>query len=360
MTRQQLFDIQINSFNADIYKRAKYEWDHMSKPIDGMGDFEEVVCKIAAIQNSIIPNIDNRALLVFCADNGIVENGVTQCGQDVTWKVAKALGEGISTSNSLAKSVNTKVVAVDVGINFTEKLPGVLDYKVSTGTKNFICEPAMTEEQLLKAIEAGIECVRIQAESGVKLIASGEMGIGNTTTSAAVLTAVLDIDSDDIVGRGAGLNDEGLKRKRVVVKTGINNYQDIFAGALDEKNRCFDILRCLGGFDIASLTGAFIGGAIYGIPVIIDGLISAVAALLSNTFVHGVSDYMIASHSGREKGVSVVLKRLGMTPYINGNMALGEGTGALMLISLLDSALFLYKNGIKFNDAGIDDYERFE
>lgn len=360
MTKQELFDISISETNNDIYRKTKEMWDHLSKPIDGMGDFEEIICQIAAIQNNVMPNIDNKVLIVYCSDNGIVSRNVTQSGQDVTYKVACALGEGKSTACCLAVNSNTKVLPVDIGINNANKIDGVAYEKISMGTKDFLEEPAMSERQLLTALEVGIHMVAKQVSQGYGLVATGEMGIGNTTTSAAVLAALLGVAGDEIVGRGAGLDDSRLATKKIVVNEGIKKYQDIFSSTNDAKEHCFEILRCLGGYDIAAMCGTFIGGAIYKVPVIIDGLISSVAALIAEILVPGTKAYMIASHSGREKGTGIVLKMLGKYPAINGNMALGEGTGAIMMISLIDNALYLYKHGIRFTDAGIEDYERFD
>ncbi len=359
MTKQELFNIDISNTSEEIYVASKHKWDSLSKPLDGMGDFEELICKLASIQEKIIPDIDNRTLLVFCADNGVVANGISQSGQEVTAKVARMLGAGESAAATIAKAVNAKLITVDVGINADNEIAGVINNKVAKGTEDFLIRPAMTEEELVKAIQTGIELVQNQARAGAKLIVTGEMGIGNTTTSTAVLATLLDIDSELITGRGAGLDNEGLIRKREVIRSGIDKYSVYFSSIKDEKARSFEILRCLGGLDIAAMCGAFIGGAMAKLPVLIDGVISATAALLADRIVPGSRAYMIASHSGREKGISLALEELGLKTYIAGNMALGEGTGALMLLSLIDNALFLYKNGLSFEGAGIEEYERF-
>lgn len=359
MTKQELFDLTITDIDKDLFLKAKNQWDHISKPLDGMGDFEEIICRIAAIQKNVHPDISNRTLLVYCSDNGIVGRGVSQSEQDITFKVAQTLAAGTSSACCLAKRVNTSVLPIDIGINSDMRIPGVRDCKVASGTQDFLMEPAMTEEEVLRAIETGIRMVCEQKNKGTGLIATGEMGIGNTTTSAAVLSALLNIDSESTVGRGAGLDDNGLEKKKTVVREGIARYREIFDNAADEKNRGFEILRYLGGLDIAAMCGTFIGGALYGIPIVIDGVISAVSALLAQIMVPGTKEYMIASHSGKEKGTGIVLGELGLKPFIGGNMSLGEGTGALMMISLLDNALFFYINGSRFEDAGIEDYERF-
>lgn len=358
MTKQELFEIKVNSISKEIYDEAKKQWDSLSKPLDGMGDFEEIICQIAAISGEVYPDIAQRVLMVFCADNGIVAEHISQSGQDITRKVAYALGQNRSAACCLAKSVNTKVLPVDMGINCDEKIEGVLDRKIAMGTKDFLINPSMTEEQVLCAIATGIELVKEAVENGEKLIATGEMGIGNTTTSTAVLCAVLDIDSDIITGKGSGLKEDSLKHKKEVIKEGIKKYRNVYNKEV-EQERCFEILRCLGGLDIAAMCGTFIGGAMYGVPVVIDGLISSVAALLANRLVNGTNQYMIASHSGKEQGTAYALEALGLKAVLKGNMALGEGTGALMAIPLIDSALYLYRNGTRFESNGIENYERY-
>ena len=359
MTKQELFNIQIADTSSEHYLKAKRIWDSISKPIDGLGDFEDAICQIAAVKRDLLPSIDKRVLIVFCADNGIVSEGVSQSSQDITTKVAEALGNNTSSACCLAKCVSAKVCAVDVGINCDDDIKGILPKKIVKGTKNFLTEPAMTHGEVLDAIELGIKLVEELAKEEVDIIATGEMGIGNTTTATAVLAALTGMDSEALVGRGAGLDDQGFENKKRVIKSGIAKYKEQINKACDEKEKAFEILSCLGGLDIAAMCGVFIGGALYQIPIVIDGMISAVSALLSQIICPGTRNYMIASHSGREKGISCVLEILGKKPYINGNMALGEGTGALMVLPLIDSALFFYKNGLRFENAGIENYERY-
>ena len=371
LDKKALFDIEIIEPDRGIYRKAHEIWDGISKPIDGLGDFEELICKIAAIQHTERPGAEKRIAVIFCADNGIVEAGISQSDKSITKAVAVALGKRISSACTLAKSSKVGVLPVDIGIDCDEKIEGVRNLKVSKGTKNFLEEPAMTKEQVLLAIERGMELAGELKDQGYEIISTGEMGIGNTTTSAAVLAVLLGIDSDDITGRGAGLDNEGLLRKMKVIREGIKKYgfhlHDQRSGSgpdEDEssdcqKNRAFEALRCLGGLDIAALTGLFIGGAKYHIPVVIDGVISSTAAVLAQTLVPGCKDYMIASHKGREQGNDLALKYLGLKPYIAGNMALGEGTGAIMLFPLMDVVLDYYLNGAKFGDYEIDEYERF-
>jgi nicotinate-nucleotide--dimethylbenzimidazole phosphoribosyltransferase len=357
LDKRSLFEFKIERPDENIARRVKENWDKVSKPIDGLGDFENLICRIAAIKRDEWPDVSDRCAVIFCADNGIVDEGISQSDKSITLAVAKALGNGISSACCLGESANVKIMPVDIGIDCDEEISGVRNLKISKGTKSFLKEPAMSEEEVLSAIEAGISIVNELSKEGVGIISSGEMGIGNTTTSAAVLSAILDIDSDEITGRGAGLDDEGLTRKKRVIRKALNKYD--FSDVQDEKERTFEILRTFGGLDIAGITGLFIGGAKYHVPVVIDGVISSTAAIIAEKLVPGTVDYMIPSHRGRERGNEQALKCLGLEAFINGNMALGEGTGAIMLFPILDMAMDYYKNGARFSDYEIDEYERF-
>ena len=357
MNTKDLFEIKIDKPDEKVFGAVKDRWDKISKPLDSLGDFEDIICRIGAIRGSVTPSIDRKTLVVMCSDNGIVAEGVSQSGSDITKAVAAALGKGISSASTMARKAGAEVVTVDIGIDCDEKIDGVIDRKVSRGTGDFLEEPAMTPAETLKAIEVGIDIARDLAGKGTDIIAIGEMGIGNTTTSAAVICSMLELDPSDVAGRGAGLSHEGLFRKIAVIRNALDKYD---FHIVDEKLRAFEILRTLGGLDIAGLVGVCIGAAISHVPVVLDGVISTCAALVANAMVPGVSDYLIASHAGREKGNIFILSDLGLKPLINGNLALGEGTGALMAFPLLDMAMDFYDNAAKFSDYEIEDYTRFE
>ncbi len=376
LDKKKLFEFVADKPDEKIFSRIKEHWDHVSKPIDGLGDFEDVLCRIGAVQGNVSPAVQNRCCLIFCADNGIVGRGVSQSGKEITGAVAAALGRGISSACHLGKYAKVRVVPVDIGIDCAESIEGVLDRKVAKGTKDFLSEPAMTEAEVLKAIETGISQVKEQKDLGTDIIATGEMGIGNTSTSAACLSALLNLDASAVTGKGAGLDDEGLKRKIDIIEQAIQKYGFCSSAVkgngtgscyglslcddICDRKRAFEILRCLGGLDIAALVGVFIGGAIYHVPIVIDGVITSTAACFAKVFVPGTEDYMIASHKGREKGNETALRFLGLKPLLGGDMALGEGTGAIMLFPLLDMVTDFYMNGAKFSDYEIDEYKRFE
>ncbi len=357
MLKRELFELTIDAPDEKVFSRIKNKWDKISKPIDSLGDFEDVICRIGAIQKNEKPQLEKKTLIVMCADNGIVNEGVSQSGSDITRAVAAALGKGISSASTMAKKVGARVMAVDIGIDCDELIPGVLDHKIRRGTENFMDGPALSEAQALEAVFVGINLVKDLSERGVDIIATGEMGIGNTTTSAAVLCALLELDPSDVAGRGAGLSHEGLFRKITVLRDALQKYS--FCQS-DERERSLEILRTLGGLDIAGLVGVCIGAAICHVPVVLDGVISTCAGLVAEILVPGCRDYMIASHAGREMGNSFALNELGLKPLINGNLALGEGTGALMLFPLLEVALDFYDNAASFADYEIDEYKRFD
>jgi len=339
-------------FDKKLYEKIKKNWDNLAKPIDGLGEFENVLSRIGAIQGSEKIDLSKAALLVFISDNGIVDEGVSQSTSEVTYEVAKALGNGTSTVCHMAKAAGMDVIPVDVGIKHDGEIPGVIYSRVKSGTENFAEKPAMTEEELNWAISAGRECVLKLKEKGYTLIALGEMGIGNTTTSAAVLAGLKALDGKDVCSRGAGLDDAGLKNKINIVDYAIMKY------GIRNMN-LVDILRHVGGFDILALIGAILEAYECNIPIISDGFITGVAALAAKKFKPEVKDCIIFSHSGREKGMQVILNEFDAKPVISADMALGEGTGTCIFLSAAKCALSVYEGNTQFADINIENYERF-
>ncbi len=351
MNKNKLLNISIKRADEDIYRLSKEKWDAVAKPIDGLGRFEDMVCKVASMRGTVSPGYKKKALIIMCADNGVVKEGVSQTGQEVTRDVAGLMGKRRSSVGIMTKDYPLDIFVYDVGINAKDTPEGVKDVKVRRGTADFLEEPAMTEEEALKAVSIGIDAVKECTEKGYDIIATGEMGIGNTTTSTALLCSILRLPPEDYVGKGSGLTEEGLSQKLRVIEKGLETYPDEDA---------FQSLRNLGGLDIAALCGVFIGGAVYGIPVVIDGLISAVAALVAEKLVPGCKDFMLASHMGREKGMDAVMNELSLKPLICADLALGEGTGAVLLFPILDMVFSLYESGTTFKNADIEKYERYE
>ena len=327
-TRKELEKLTVKAPDEKICKKVLYNLDHVAKPLDGLGRFEALTAQIGAIQLTEKIDISKKAVIIMCADNGIVAEGISQSGQEVTLAVVKKMAEKKSSVGKMAGTIGVDTIPVDIGVNHKSKIPGVLDKRICPGTRNFRNEPAMTEKEAIKAIFTGIEMVSDCKEKGYKILATGEMGIGNTTTSSAVAAALLHCEVAEVTGRGAGLSDEKLIHKQKIITEAIDKYGLKEADALR-------ILETVGGFDIAGLAGVCIGGALYHVPIVLDGVISMVAALLAERIVPGTKD------------------------YLDGNMALGEGTGAVMMFSLLDIALSVYQDRTTFSDINIEKYERF-
>ena len=343
---------------------ARRRLDAIAKPLDGLGFFETMIERIAGMQGSAEVQTDPAMLLVFCADNGIVEEGVTQSDASVTAAVAGSLGRGTSSVCRMAQTAGIDVQAVNIGIrDMLDGIDGgkkVREHCIRRGTRNFRKAPAMTPEETCAAICLGMDLAKEYYERGYRILLTGEMGIGNTTTSAAMAAVLCGVSTDTVTGRGAGLDDAGLQRKRDVIREGLKLHGfDVSDGALTEPEDVFRLLCCVGGLDIAGMAGVFLGGMLYGIPVVIDGVISAVAALTAERMFPGCRAYMLASHQGKEPAMQCLLDALGSEAPIHANLALGEGTGAVMLLPLLRMALAVYQGNTGFDALGMDAYERY-
>lgn len=350
-TKETLFRLSVKTPSQKSYAKVLENWDMTAKPLDGMGKFEEITARIGAIMGTDELKISKKAVLIMCADNGIVTEGVSQSGQEVTAAVAKLMAKKMSSVGKMAEYIGADTIPVDIGINQTERIPRVLDRKIRLGTGNFRKEPAMTEDEAVRAIFVGIKLVADCKQKGYQILATGEMGIGNTTTSSAILTALLNCDVSEVTGRGAGLSDEKLAHKKQVIEEAVLRYG--LRGA-----EPIDILKTVGGLDIAGLAGVCIGGAVFQVPIVLDGVISLVAALLAEKIVPGTISYLIPSHKGKEPAAERLMKELGFTPVIDAKMALGEGTGAVMMLSLLEIALRVYQEKTTFSDIEIEPYRR--
>lgn len=351
-TLEELRSLKIEKPDGEIFQKVLARWDGIAKPLDGMGRFETLLAQIGAVCGTEDIDLSRKAVIILCADNGIVEEGISQSGQEVTLAVARNMAERRSSAGRMAETIGADIIPVDIGINSRERIPGVRDKKIRAGTRNFRKEPAMTEQEALAAVLTGVEAVSECRQAGYRILAVGEMGIGNTTTSSAVTAALLNCDAAEVTGRGAGLDDAGLIRKRKIIEEALARYRLKGADA-------FQILRTVGGLDIGGLAGVCIGGALFHVPIVLDGVISLTAALTAQRLVPGIKDYLIPSHKGKEPAMKRLAEELGLRPVIDGEMALGEGTGAVMMLSLLDLALSVYRDGAGFSETQIKQYERF-
>lgn len=345
--------MKIDRPDEQAMKSAQNHWDSIAKPLDGLGRLEKMIIRIAGMTGNPDVRIGKRAVIAMCADNGIVEEGVTQSSQEVTAIVSVNMAKGIASVCRMAKRAEAEVIPVNIGIHDDAEEPGLLACRIARGTRNFLKEPAMTEEQMLEAIACGMETVRTCVENGYKILATGEMGIGNTTTSSALACVLLQLPVEKVTGKGAGLSREGINRKKQVIRQAIEKYQLTETDSLRA-------LQCVGGFDIAGLMGVFLGGALYHVPVVIDGVISAIAALLAERVKPGVKEYMLPSHMSQEPATRAIMQELGLHPVIDASLALGEGTGAVLLFPILDMALEVYQENTTFEEIHVGQYERFE
>lgn len=351
-TKEALYVLSVEPLDETIYQKILKNWDMVAKPLDGMGRFEELTARIGAVLGSETPDISKKAVIIMCADNGIVAEGISQSGQEVTAAVAAQMAKNASSVAKMAFLIGADTIPIDIGMNTKKNIPGVLNRKIRSGTRNFRKEPAMTEAETIQAIFTGINMVFECKEKGYRLLATGEMGIGNTTTSSAVAAALLKCDVKEVTGRGAGLDDERFWRKQRIIAEALQKY------ALNDAEP-LQILETVGGLDIAGLTGVCIGGGLFHIPIVLDGVISMTAALLAEKIVPGTVRYLLASHKGKEPAMERLINELKLEPVIDGRMALGEGTGAVMMFSLLEMALRVYQTRTTFADMQLPQYKRF-
>lgn len=326
------------------------KWNAIAKPLHGMGRLEDAIIQIAGITKSPKVVLDKKLLCVMCSDNGVVEEGVSQSGMEVTKIVADNFSHLDTTACIISKYAGAIVWPVDIGV-YDDTL--IENRKIARGTANIAKGPAMSREDAVKAILVGVDKVRQAKEAGFKIIATGEMGIGNTTTSSAIAAVLLGVPAEDVTGRGAGMDKATFENKIKVIERAIE------VNAPD-KNDPIDVLSKLGGFDIAGMCGLFMGGALYRIPVVIDGLISSVAALLAVRIDERIKDFILPSHISKEPAAAMLLEAIGFEPYLNLGMHLGEGTGAVTLFPILDIALEIYYNMLSFGDINIDQYEEYD
>lgn len=338
---------QIRPVDEAAYAACIARFNKVAKPLGSLGELENLIARIAAISGSADVDTRKKCVLVFCADNGVVAQGVTQAGHEVTTSIAAMLRDGTASVSAMASACGADVFPLDIGM--VDTIDGLPSQKLMRGTNDIALGPAMPREIAEQAISIGINAVKEKKERGYRLIATGEAGIGNTTSSSAMASVLLNLPGDMAIGRGAGLSDEGLMRKRNVVRQAI---------AVNEPEAAdpIDVLRKLGGLDIAAMAGVFLGGALYRVPVVIDGLISSVAALCAARLCSAVRGYLLPSHQSAEPASKAILEVLGLTPILHAGMRLGEGTGAVALFPLLDMAAAVYTCAATFDSAAIESY----
>lgn len=436
---------RIPEIDVRAEEKSQARWNSLAKPVGSLGELERLAVRMAGMRGTADVCAKRRTIVVFCADNGVTAEGI--CGSDpaLTAVIAANIAAGRGNVSAMAKAAGCEVICVDVGMfspeksscagvgdpprsvfadtmdgksekkelfssgrAWTEKAPGMVSCRVRAGTRNFAREPAMTPMEAEAAISVGMELAKKLADDGADLLLAGEAGIGNTTTSAAVAAALLNLPANAVAGRGAGLDDEGLARKVRVIEEALDKYglrkeetifsrgndssanaegrqvcsecegfsqekacremagdqqTDSAAGTDDQilemekirrSEEAFHILCCVGGLDIAAMAGFYIGCAKNRVPVILDGAISAAAALLAERLAPGTRSYLLASHQSREPMAAYILEELGLNPILRAGLALGEGTGGICLLPLIDIALAACSNAATFAESGLD------
>ena len=324
---------------------ARERQAQLAKPPGSLGRLEELSVQVAGITGKVHNRIEKKHLLVFAADNGVVAEGVSSAPQSVTLMQTINLTRHKTGASTLCRHFGCEITVCDVGVNADIREPAVLNRKIAYGTQNIVHGPAMTRQQAVQAILTGIELARnINAD----VLGIGEMGIGNTTTSAAVLSVLLDAEVEAVTGRGGGITDESFLKKKQVIK-------DAIAINQPDKNDVIDVLAKVGGFDIAAMCGAFIGTAVAHRPVVIDGFISAVAALCACKLCSNVKGYLIPSHASYEIGYKLAMDAMELQPLFLLGMRLGEGSGCPLAFEVLSAACTVLNDMATFDQAGIDD-----
>lgn len=343
---------RIKPLDSKAIEAARARQNELTKPRGSLGRLEEVSIKIAGIKGEIIRGFEHRAIVTMAADHGVVEEGVTLYPQEVTKQMVFNFLNGGAGINVLARFVGARVVVVDMGVvGGFEPHPNLVCKMIDFGTKNMTRGPAMTRQQALDAIEAGIAVVEAEIAKGLDIVGTGDMGIGNTTASSAIAAAITGEPAEKVTGRGEGLDDERLMHKIKVVQKALDINKP-------DSRDPIDVLSKVGGFEIGGLAGVMLGAAARRIPVVIDGFISGAAALIATGLAPVLKDYLIAAHLSVESGHKVLLQHLGLTPILSLEMRLGEGTGAALGITIVEVAVKTLAEMATFAEAGVSEAQK--
>ncbi|HEY80685.1 MAG TPA: nicotinate-nucleotide--dimethylbenzimidazole phosphoribosyltransferase [Caldilineae bacterium] len=339
--------VQIQPLDEDAMAAARARQDQLTKPQGSLGRLEELAIQIAGMTGQARPRLQHKVITVMAGDHGVAAEGVSAFPQEVTPQMVLNFLNGGAAINALARHVGARVVVVDMGVAADlPDLPGLVKKKIAFGTANMAHSPAMTRAQAEQAILAGAEVVEAEMARGLDVLGTGDMGIANTTPSAAIAAAFTGQDPASIVGRGTGLDDAGVQHKIDVVRRALARHQPDPADALD-------VLAKVGGFEIAGLTGAILATAAHRRPVVVDGFISTAAAMIAAGLAPAVRPYLIASHHSQEQGHAIMLDWLGLKPLLDLNLRLGEGTGAALAISLAEAACKVLDEMATFAEAAV-------
>ena len=371
MKEAELFALinTIEDLDREAMDGARKREESLAKPPGSLGKLEDIAVQLSGISGNLYNNVDKSCIAIMCSDNGVVEEGVSSAPQFVTLAQTINFTRRLTGVGTLAKYFDVDLMVVDLGVNAdipneiltSEPLENsgsewrstnkIIDRKIRKSTSNLAKEQAMTRAEAMNAITVGIEIVRNIKKAGYNIFGVGEMGIGNTTTSSAILSALTALPAEETVGKGGGINDESFARKKEIIDDVVKKYG--FQGQADLD--VIDVLAKVGGFDLAAMTGAFLGAAIYKLPVVIDGFISVVAALTAARIAPLAKEYMIASHVSKEQGYNHALGALGLPPMLNLDLRLGEGSGCPLAFQIVRGACAVMNQMATFAEAEIND-----
>ena len=337
---------KIDSVDFKFAEKARARWDNLTKPKGSLGKLEDVVCQVCAIQKTDRPIIERKRLIVFAGDHGIVQENVSAYPQEVTIQMVTGFLSGHAAICVLAQRCGIELKIVDSGIANTIQHPTLHSLHIADGTRNFLEQPAMDSEQMEHAMQTGIDLASIAKNEGIQMIAGGEMGIGNTTSASAIYASLFSLQAKEVTGRGAGLDLVGWQHKVHVVQMALKKWRV-------PQNQPLEILRHFGGFEIACLTGFYLGAAVEQLPAVVDGFICTAAASIAIQLQPAVRQYLIFAHHSAENGFDRVLQKLDVQPLLHLGMRLGEGTGAAIAMQLMDDGVALYNQMPTFDEARV-------
>jgi len=346
----QPFAISVSPLDQKAMEQARLRQQQLTKPAGSMGRLEEIAIQMAGITHEVLPVIQRKAVIVMAADHGVTAEGVSAYPSAVTPQMVLNFLSGGAAINALARHAGAEVVVVDIGVAEELRHADLLSRKVAPGTANMVKGPAMTQEQVQESIAIGREVATSLIQRGVDLIATGDMGIGNTTASSAITACLAQVPVALVTGRGTGIDDAQLTHKIAIIEQAL-------AYNKPDATDPLDVLAKVGGLEIAGLVGVILASAEWSIPVVIDGFISGAAALVAVQLVPMVRDYLFAGHVSVERGHHIILEQLKLTAILNLGLRLGEGTGAVLATTIIDAALRLHREMATFTEAGVSDKE---
>jgi len=346
MSLQEVCD-RIQPLDPNVLVKAQARLDRLTKPLGSLGRLEEVAARYVMITGELKPSVPRGAVFTFAADHGVTKEGVSAYPREVTPQMVLNFLRGGAGVNVLARHAGVDVRVVDIGVDHDfGAVPGLIAKKVMRGTRNLLAEPAMTRAQAEQSVLVGVELATQAAREGVGLIGTGDMGIGNTTPSAAITAVMTGRPVAEVTGRGTGIDEAGHARKVTVIQQALDLHRP-------DRTDALDVLAKVGGLEIGGLAGLILGAAAARVPVVLDGFIAGAAALIAVGLQPRCREYLIASHRSVERGHQAVLDHVGATPLLDLDLRLGEGTGACLGMSLVCAAIKIYNEMATFDEAGV-------